>query len=53
MMRDFPGGPVADSAFPIGGPGSMPGQGTRSHMPQWRSKILQATSKTQHNWINK
>ena len=24
-----------------GGPGSIPGQGTRSHMPQWRSCVLQ------------
>ena len=28
---DFPGGPVAKTPN-IGGPGSIPGQGTRSHM---------------------
>jgi len=28
---DFPGGPMA------GGPSLIPGQGTRSHMPQLRS----------------
>lgn len=33
-MRDFPGGPVADSALSAGGPPSMPGQGTGSHKPQ-------------------
>ena len=50
-----------------GGPGSIPGWGTRSHtatkdpvclnyrfrMPQWRSKILHAATKIQHNQINK
>ena len=30
-----------------GGPGSIPGQGTRSHMPQL--KIPHAATKTQHN----
>ena len=30
-----------------GGPGSIPSWGTRSHMPQQRSKILHATTKTQ------
>ena len=30
---------------------STPGQGTRSHMPQW--KIPHATTKTQHSHINK
>ena len=29
-----------------GGPGSIPGQGTRSHMPQWRLEILHAATKT-------
>ena len=33
-MRDFLGGPVADSRLPI--QGLIPGQGTRSHMPQLR-----------------
>ena len=31
--------------------GLIPGQGTRSHMPQL--KILHATTKTQHSQINK
>ena len=34
-------------------PGSIPGQGTRSHMQQQRSKILHASTKTQHSQINK
>ena len=33
-MRDFPGGPGADSRLPI--QGLIPGQGTRSRMPQLR-----------------
>ena len=33
------------------GPGSIPAQGTRSHMPQL--KILQVTTKTRHSQINK
>ena len=43
-----------------GGQGSIPGQGTRSHMPQLRvcilqrrSKILSAATKTQHRQLNK
>ena len=41
-----------------GGLGSIPGQGTRSYMPQLRVrmpqlKILHATTKTQHSPINK
>ena len=40
-----------------GGPGSIPGQGTRSHMPQLRVRMLQlkiprAATKTQHSQIN-
>ena len=31
-VGDFPGGPVAESAPRAGGWGSIPGQGTRSHM---------------------
>ena len=34
-----------------GGLGSIPGQGTRSHVPQL--KTLHATTKTQHSQINK
>ena len=36
-----------------GGPGSVPGQGTRSHMLQRRSKIPHATTKTQCSQISK
>ena len=41
-----------------GSPGSIPGQGTRSRIPQLRAcmlqlKILCAASKTQHSQINK
>ena len=35
--KDFPGGPVVEICAPnAGAPGSMPGQGTRSHVPQLR-----------------
>ena len=35
--RDFPHGPVAKTLLLVqGGKGSIPGQGTRSHMPQVR-----------------
>ena len=34
--RDFPAGPVVNSAPNAGGPGSIPGQGTRSHVLQLR-----------------
>ena len=34
---DFPGDPVTETlCFQCGGPGSIPGQGTRSNMPQLR-----------------
>ena len=36
-----------------GGPGSCPGQGTRFHMPQLRSKVLCAATKTGYSQINK
>ena len=43
-MRDFPGGPVAKTLLPIQrARGSIPGQGTRCHMPQL--KTLRATLK--------
>ena len=39
---DFPGGPVAKTlCSQLGDPGSIPGQGTRSHMPQLRVCLLQ------------
>ena len=38
---DFPGGPVAKTCFQYKGPGSIPGQGTRSYMPQLRVWMLQ------------
>ena len=36
-----------------GGPGSIPDQGTRSCLPQWRPMILHVASKTRHGQINK
>ena len=33
--------------------GLIPGQGTRSHMPQWKSKVLCAIAKTWHSQISK
>ena len=42
-FRDFAGSPVTKMHTPnVGGLGLIPGRGTRSHMPQWRSKILDA-----------
>ena len=58
MWGGFPGDPVAKTAFPMqGAQGLIPGQGTRSHMPQLRVhmpqlKILSATTKTWCNQIN-
>ena len=59
--RDSPGDPVAKTprcSQCRGGPGSIPGQGTGSHMPELRAhvpqlKILHATTKTQCSQINK
>ena len=40
--RDFPGGPVAKTpCFQSRGPGSIPGQGTRSHMLELRVHMPQ------------
>ena len=56
---DFPGAPVVRLCAPsAGGLGSLPGQGTRSHLRQLRVcrpqlKIPRATTKTQHSQINK
>ena len=45
---DFPGDPVAKTPrSQCRGLGSIPGQGTRSHMPQLKKKIPQATMKTE------
>ena len=33
LFGDFPGGPVAKTVLPRQGPGLIPGQGTRLHMP--------------------
>ena len=50
---DFPGGPTVKTHGPnAGGPGSIPGQGTRSRMMQLKipytaTKIPHAASKTQ------
>ena len=47
---DFPGGPVAKTPrSQCRGLGSATGQGTTSHMPQWRSKIPCAATKTWHS----
>ena len=41
---DDPGDPVLRLFAPdTEGPGSLPGQGTRSHMPQQRFRMLQLT----------
>ena len=37
----------------VGDPGSIPGQGTRSHMPQQRLKIPNPPTKTWYSQINK
>ena len=37
----------------VAGPGSIPGQGPRSHMPQGRLNIQCAPAKTWHSQINK
>ena len=48
----FPGGPVAETSAPnAGGCGSIPGQGTRSHIPQL--EISCATTKGGWSQINK
>ena len=44
-LRDFPGGAVVKTHAPnAGGPGSIPGQGTRSHMHA-ATKSSHATTK--------
>ena len=50
VMKGFPGG--QDCASNAGGASSIPGQGTRPHMPQlrvclWQLKIPRATAKTE------
>ena len=37
----------------VGDPGPIPGQGTRSHMPQQRLKIPNPPTKTWYSQINK
>ena len=57
MNGDFPGGPVAKTSHSLaGGPGSIPGQGARSHIlqlkiPRVTRKIreLCATAKLRHS----
>ena len=47
VLGDFPDGPVAKSSrSPCRGPGSMPGQGTRSLMPQLRVCLSQLKPST-------
>ena len=51
LAWDFPGGPLVKTlSSQCRGQGSVPGEGTRSHMPQL--KISCATTKTQHSQIN-
>ena len=56
--QDFPGGPIDKTpCFQCRGPGSIPGQGTRSHMLQLRVrtqqlKIPSAATRTRHSQIN-
>ena len=56
---DFLGGPMAKILHSqCRGPGSIPGRGTRFHMPQRRGhrqqlKILHASTKTRHSQISK
>ena len=50
VLTDFPGDPVAKTPN-SGGPGLMPGQGTRSHMNL--KKIAHAATKTRCSQINK
>ena len=53
QYRNFPGGPVAKNHTPNAeDPGLIPGQGTRSHRPQLRLKILSASTKTWGSQIN-
>ena len=50
---DFPGGPVAKTCYSSAeGPGLIPGQETRSHRLQGRSKITCVTAKTLCSQIN-
>ena len=52
--KDFFGSPEVKTSCSQGrGPGSIPGQGTSSHLPQRRSQILPAATKTWHSQINK
>ena len=57
LNGDFPGGPVATTlALNAGGPGSISGRGTRSHMPQLIVHMLQLkiqSAATKTNQINK
>ena len=59
QFRDFPGESGAKILhFQCRGPGSIPGQGTKSHMPQLRVCMQQleipcATTKTWCSQINK
>ena len=47
--RDFPGGPVAKTVLPVQGPGSIPGQGARSHMPQVKKSPM--VNEDQRSWV--
>ena len=60
MNGNFSGGPVAKTSHSLaGGPGSIPGQGARSHMPQlkiphvtMKIRDLCATAKHSQNKVS-
>ena len=48
VKTEFPGGPVTGTlGSQCGGPGVIPGQGTRSHMPQRRPRTVPLSSPLQ------
>ena len=48
VKTEFPGGPVTGTlGSQCGGPGLIPGQGTRSHMPQLRPRTVPLSSPLQ------
>ena len=52
-FRDFQGGPVAKiSNTQHSIPGSVPGKGTRSHMPQLRWELSSAADKIWYSKLN-
>ena len=52
IIQELPGGPVAKTQDPNAGElGSMPGQGTRSHMLQLSPSAAKKIKKSQHTCI--